>query len=67
MVQVGCGGCHTMVLGCRRQDQEHAKEDSIEEDQDVKLSSTSARNRRRLLDVSILSLLSCFMITDEIF
>lgn len=52
VVLVGCGGCHTMVLGCRRHEAQGSEEDSKEEKQDVKLSNT-ARNRRRLLDGSL--------------
>ncbi|XP_063870705.1 X-linked retinitis pigmentosa GTPase regulator-like isoform X2 [Scylla paramamosain] len=49
VVLVDCGGCHTMVLGCRRHEAQGTEEDSEENNQDVKLSST-ARSRRRLLD-----------------
>ena len=43
-----------MVLGCRRhEEREDANGGSKEGSQDVKLSSASARGRRRLLDVSL--------------
>ncbi|XP_045102157.1 X-linked retinitis pigmentosa GTPase regulator-like isoform X2 [Portunus trituberculatus] len=46
VVLVGCGGCHTMVLGCRRHEAQGTEEGLKEENQ----SSNTARNRRRLLD-----------------
>lgn len=44
-----------MVLGCRRHETQNTEEGSEEEKQDVNLSNT-ARNRRRLLEVSLLGL-----------
>ncbi|KAG0696570.1 X-linked retinitis pigmentosa GTPase regulator [Chionoecetes opilio] len=48
-VLVGCGGCHTMVLGLRRGGEEQ-QEEAREGGQEVQLSSASARSRRRLFN-----------------
>lgn len=57
MAQVGCGGCHTMVLGCRRPEGEEDRKELEEESQSLKPSSSvSARDRRHLSNVSLVLL-----------